>query len=80
MLFQRFFRIDINTSFNETNNSAIIDLLSEQISPEIHYTLDNTMPTDASPLFTKPFTINSKTTIKAAVFIDGKAQGVRLGM
>ncbi len=67
------YRIDINTSFNETNNSAVIDLLSEQISPEIHYTLDNTTPTNASPLFTKPLTINTKTTIKAAIFIDGKS-------
>jgi hexosaminidase len=69
------YRIDINTSFNEANNSAVIDLLSEQISPEIHYTLDNTTPTNVSPLFTKPLTINTKTTIRAAIFLEGKLQG-----
>lgn len=40
---------------------------------EVHYTLDGTEPTMASPLYTAPFTMDETTTVRAKAFKDGKA-------
>lgn len=70
------YRVDIETSFDETNSSATINMKSEQIAPEIHYTLDSSEPTAASPLFREPFKITQPTTIKTAIFDNGKPLGI----
>lgn len=43
----------------------------------LHYTLDGTTPTAASPVYTDPLTLNRPATIKSAeVFTDGRVAGV----
>jgi len=39
---------------------------------EIRYTLDNSIPTSGSPLYTGPVTITRTTIARAALFVDGK--------
>ncbi len=39
---------------------------------EIRYTLDNSIPTSASPLYSAPVTITRSTIVRATLFIDGK--------
>ena len=38
---------------------------------QIHYTLDGSNPTPASPLYRAPFTITNSTTVRASAFRDG---------
>ena len=38
---------------------------------EIHYTLDGSEPTDESPVFNQPFSIENTTTIKAMAIKEG---------
>ena len=40
---------------------------------EIHYTLDGTVPSANSPVYTAPFTVTKTTIINASVFANGKA-------
>lgn len=40
---------------------------------EIHYTLDGTVPTEKSPLYTKPFTIQNSVVVTARAFKKGEA-------
>ena len=49
-----------------------IALETEQLNPEIHFTLDGSDPTIESPVYTTPIDIDSSVTIKAAIFVDGK--------
>jgi hypothetical protein len=52
-------------------DSLTIDILSEDKDAVTHYTLDGSKPDESSPVFTKPFKINSSTTIKAQAFKKG---------
>ncbi len=40
---------------------------------EIHYTIDGTVPTASSPIYSAPFTVNNTSIILATVFTNGKA-------
>lgn len=40
---------------------------------EIRYTLDGTVPTEKSPLYTKPFTVQNSVVVKARAFKKGEA-------
>ena len=42
---------------------------------EIHYTLDGSAPTAASPLYTGPFVINRQQTVSAVAVRDGECIG-----
>lgn len=64
------YRLDFTTKYAEKKMQVAIE--SEQYNPVIYYTLDGTEPTVKSVKYTKPFTVNKSTKIKAAVFIDGK--------
>lgn len=44
-------------------------------APSIHYTLDGSEPTQASPLYSSPITISSTTTLRARSFESGFALG-----
>ncbi|NBB64632.1 sulfatase-like hydrolase/transferase [Pseudomonas sp. ODNR1LW] len=43
---------------------------------DIRYTLDNTIPTAASPLYTAPVEIARNTIVRATVFVDGKPASI----
>ncbi len=41
----------------------------------IRYTLDGSVPTDRSPIYTQPLTINASTAVRARSFVDGLLPG-----
>lgn len=49
----------------------LITLSSETPKAELHYTLDGTVPTQSSPLYKKPFSIDASTVVKARAFLKG---------
>lgn len=53
--------------------SESISMSSPTPDVEIHYTLDGTSPTTASPLYTKPFTISMSTVVTARAMRPGVA-------
>lgn len=67
------FQISATPEVNIGNKTLIIILDSEVYKPEIRYTLDGSEPDIASNLYDSPIEIDQTTTIKAAVFIDGKS-------
>ncbi len=50
---------------------AQVRMLSRTEGAAIHYTLDGSEPTEASPLYTGPVTITESCTIKARAFLEG---------
>lgn len=44
---------------------------SNVLGAEIRYTLNGSTPTSSSPLFVEPFTLDSNTTVKARIYLDG---------
>src|SRR5207237_5427679 len=46
-------------------------ITTDTAGAEIHYTLNGSAPTTASPLYTAPITINNTTTLRAAAFKTG---------
>ncbi|MCL2164697.1 MAG: chitobiase/beta-hexosaminidase C-terminal domain-containing protein [Oscillospiraceae bacterium] len=50
---------------------AIVALSCETSGAIIHYTTDGSKPTEISPVYLAPFTINISTFIKAKAFLDG---------
>ncbi|MEZ5195641.1 MAG: chitobiase/beta-hexosaminidase C-terminal domain-containing protein [Bacteroidales bacterium] len=63
-------KVEIHPSLQ--NGKYTFELASEQYQIPIHYTLDNSDPTNDSPVYTQPFTIEKSTVIKAGLFADGK--------
>jgi hexosaminidase len=49
--------------------------LTSSANGEIRYTLDGKEPTANSPVYAAPLKIGKSTTVKAALFVDGKRQG-----
>jgi len=53
-----------------------INILCDDKNAIIHYTLDGSKPDESSPVFTKPFEINSNTMVKAQAFKEGNNPSV----
>ncbi len=66
------YAVDFVTEFDEKQNQFVIKFETEQLDPDIHFTVDGTDPTLESPVYTDPLVINSTTTIKAGIFEDDK--------
>jgi hexosaminidase len=67
------FQITATPAVNDQNKTLEITLSSEVDKPEIRYTLNGKDPDTRSDIYTGPFEINQSTTIKAAVFSNGKS-------
>ena len=65
------YAVEFKTNFDSTNRKFTVELTTEQISPEIRYTTDGTVPTPQSELYKNPLTIDSPVTLRAAIFTAG---------
>jgi hypothetical protein len=62
---------------NLNNYNEVSLSVSEPFSnAHIHYTLDGSEPTLASPLYTAPFSVNTTSTLKAKAFFQGELPSV----
>ena len=59
----------------DTEYSKVAILSVDAPDAEIHYTLDGSAPTPASPVYAGPFAINRQQRVTAAAFRDGKQIG-----
>ena len=58
-----------------TAGGDLVSLRLEAAGPQIHYTLDGTAPTSASPVYAQPFVVAKSATVQAASFENGHLQG-----
>ena len=61
-----------------SDKTVKVTLDTEKTSVEIRYTLDGLEPCENSTLYTRPFILTKETTVKAALFKDGKNVGIPL--
>ena len=66
------FAVEFITEDDKANNRFIVKMETEQLNPVIHYTLDGTVPDTTSPVYDQPLEIDTTSTIRAAIFVDGK--------
>ncbi len=69
------YRVDMTASYNAETNSITLELTSEQPSPGIRYTTDGSDPDSSSPLYENPLPVIVTTTVKGAIFSEGKMMG-----
>lgn len=69
------FNTQINVEYNPDDNTNTVSVNSEQYEPSIHYTIDGTQPTAASPQYSKPFDLAAGALVKAAYFLDSVQVG-----
>ncbi len=62
----------ITTDLERFDNEMKVSLTCADANAKIYYTLDGSEPTQKSKLYTKPFSINNTTTIKAKAFAANK--------
>lgn len=65
-------KVDIIPEINTTGKYAVVTLATEQYMPEIRYTTDGSAPTASSNLYKGGFEVKGSSTIKAAIFRNGK--------
>ena len=59
----------------DTEYSKVVTISVDAPDAEIHYTLDGTTPTAASPVYTGPFVVNRQQKVTAVSIRDGKQIG-----
>ncbi|MHC1730587.1 MAG: family 20 glycosylhydrolase [Bacteroidales bacterium] len=69
------YHVDMSASWDEASGNIILEMTTEQPSPEIRFTTDGTNPVTGSSVYSKPLKMNGKVTVKAAIFDDGKMVG-----
>ncbi|MBP6977972.1 MAG: family 20 glycosylhydrolase [Bacteroidales bacterium] len=62
------FAVNIFTATDSTSGGIQVELSSEQFKPEIRYTLDGSLPSKNSSLYTTPITLDSSAQVRAVVF------------
>jgi len=68
----------IETTGNIFLEKTDISLLSDVENSVIHYTLDGAEPSEDSPVYTKPFSVDKTSILKAKCFVEGKNPGYTL--
>lgn len=63
----------VNKDLNLFLTHVDVEIASATDGSTIHYTLDGTDPTEASPVYTQPLMVGQTTTIKAKAFKEGYA-------
>ena len=63
----------MNKDLNLFLTHVDVEIASATDGSTIHYTLDGTDPTEASPVYTQPLMVDQTTTIKAKAFKEGYA-------
>jgi len=66
------YKIDISSVPDGSSNTLVVSLESEIYNPDIRYTTDGSDPKPTSAKYTGSLTLAPGSTIKAAVFVDGK--------
>jgi hexosaminidase len=69
------FQVVINAIPDPVTKTLELTLTSEMYEPEIRYTTNGESPDQNSLLYQEPFTISESSTVKAAVFGNGKMKG-----
>ncbi|WP_316838814.1 family 20 glycosylhydrolase [Pedobacter gandavensis] len=76
--------LSILSNFDMLRKVALVRINSEQFKPEIRYTLDGSIPTANSPLFTNGLSLTQSGTVKAVIFKDqvpaGKVQALEIDL
>jgi hexosaminidase len=67
------FQVQTNPVMGAGNRQLLIELASEVHQPEIRYTLDGSEPNANSNLYGQPIAIRQTSTLKAAIFEEGKS-------
>jgi hexosaminidase len=65
-------RVEISPVINTATRQTTITLSTEQFKPEIRYTIDGSVPSATSSVYTGPFTLSGSALLKTAVFRNGK--------
>ena len=66
------FRVTIVPKMDKKKSRALVVLETEQLNPEIYYTVDGSEPSENAILYKKPILVDNTTTIKAGIFENGK--------
>jgi len=66
------YNVTYTVNIDSAAKKATVTLKTNSHNPEMRYTLDGSEPKSNSPLFNKPFVVNTPVTIKAATFKSGK--------
>jgi hexosaminidase len=69
------YNVDMSASWDEASGNIILEMTSEQPSPDIRYTTDGTDPGTGSPVYTGPLKMSGKVTVRAAIFDNGEMMG-----
>lgn len=59
-----------------TDGPAQMSVRNPNPAGEVHYTLDGSIPSASSPLYSKPLPITRNTIVRATLFVDGKSASV----
>jgi hexosaminidase len=65
------YAVEFKTNYDTINGKLTIEFATEQLSPEIRYTTDGSVPTPQSELYKNPLAIDSSVTLRAAIFTGG---------
>ncbi|NDK55160.1 beta-N-acetylhexosaminidase [Pontibacter fetidus] len=66
------YQVKQHIAIDTAQRQATIAFTSDATGAQLFYTTDGSSPTQASQLYTAPFTVNKTATIKAASFMDGR--------
>jgi hexosaminidase len=69
------YKVDMSAFYDEEKEKIILEMSSEQPSPEIRFTTDGSDPVPDSRVYDKPLEMTANATVRAAIFVDGSIKG-----